>query len=91
MSKVFGILSFVFGILGICVGWILWIILKDWGGFLLPSFAIIFGIIGIIKDDSKGLGIAGLILGIIGLIIEIIIFLFFIPFIYSLFPFPYLS
>jgi len=34
------------------------------------------GIIGIIVDDSKGLGIAGLILGVIGLIVAVV-FMFF--------------
>jgi hypothetical protein len=42
-------------------------------GWLIPTIAIIFGIIGIIKDDSKGLAIAGLILGVIALILGLII------------------
>ncbi len=42
-------------------------------GCLIPAIAIIFGIIGIIKDDTKGLAIAGLILGAIALILGLII------------------
>lgn len=38
----------------------------------LPFIAIIFGVIGIAKDDSKVLGIIGLILGIIGIRILIL-------------------
>ena len=42
-------------------------------GWLIPAIAIIFGIIGIIKDDTKGLAIAGLILGAIALILGLLI------------------
>ena len=42
-------------------------------GWLIPAIAVIFGIIGIIKDDTKGLAIAGLILGAIALILGIVI------------------
>ncbi len=42
-------------------------------GWLIPAIAIIFGIIGIIKDDSKGLAMAGLILGAIALILGLIL------------------
>ena len=41
--------------------------------WLIPAIAIIFGIIGIIRDDTKGLAIAGLILGVIALILGLII------------------
>ncbi|MFW9875879.1 MAG: hypothetical protein ACFFG0_22485 [Candidatus Thorarchaeota archaeon] len=40
----------------------------------LPIIAIIFGGIGIAKDDSKGMGIAGLVLGIVGIIMYIVVF-----------------
>ncbi|MDX1798844.1 MAG: hypothetical protein R3255_09365, partial [Candidatus Lokiarchaeia archaeon] len=49
--------------------WFMWRLWLIW----LPILAIIFGGIGISKDDSKGLGVAGLILGIVALIIWIII------------------
>ena len=42
-------------------------------GWLIPAIAVIFGIIGIIKDDTKGLAIAGLILGAIALILGLLI------------------
>ena len=41
-------------------------------GWLIISVAIIFGIIGIVMDETKERAIIGLILGIIGLIIGII-------------------
>ena len=47
---------------------------------MLGIIAIIFGIVGIGKDDSKGMGVAGLILGIASIICFIIRFaIFFIP------------
>ena len=47
---------------------------------MLGIIAIIFGIVGISKDDSKGMGVAGLILGIANIICIIIRFvIFFIP------------
>lgn len=42
-------------------------------GWLIPAIAILFGLIGIIVDKSKGLAIAGLILGLIALIIGLTI------------------
>jgi hypothetical protein len=42
-------------------------------GWLIPAIAVIFGITGIIKDDTKGLAIAGLILGAIALILGLLI------------------
>lgn len=72
MGKVFGILALVFGLIGLLGGWFLGFFVP-FGALYLPGAAIVFGIIGIIVDDSKGMAIAGLILGIIG-----IIFVFFI-------------
>jgi len=42
-------------------------------GWLIPSIAVVFGIIGNIKDEKKGLAIAGLILGAIALILGLLI------------------
>jgi len=72
LGKVFGIIALVFGICGLAFPWIpfiggLWVI-------ALPIIAIIFGGIGIAKDDSKGMGIAGLVLGIVGIIMYIVVF-----------------
>ncbi|MFX1298030.1 MAG: DUF4190 domain-containing protein, partial [Promethearchaeota archaeon] len=41
-------------------------------GIALPILAIIFGGIGIAKDDSKALGVVGLVLGIIALVLWIL-------------------
>jgi hypothetical protein len=42
-------------------------------GWILPVIPIIFGIIGIVKDESKRKASAGIILGIIGLIVGVLI------------------
>ena len=57
MGKTFGIIALLCGILGL----IAWILLGSLpGGFYyLPGAAIVFGIIGLIVDDSKGMAIAG--------------------------------
>ena len=71
MGKVWGALSLVFALVSLILGWLI-IIFVPFGGYImwaLPILAIIFGIIGIIVDDSKGMAIAGLILGIIALLI----------------------
>ncbi|MFX0040763.1 MAG: hypothetical protein ACFFAB_15600, partial [Candidatus Heimdallarchaeota archaeon] len=74
MGKIFGIISLIFALVSLIIVWFFW---RLWL-IELPIIAIIFGGIGIAKDDSKGLGIAGLILGIIALIIWIIFpFVFF--------------
>lgn len=46
-------------------------------GWLIPGMAALFGLIGIIVDDSKGRAIAGFILGVIGLMIAFIVPLLF--------------
>jgi len=75
MGKVFGILALLFGILGF-VGWLLFGLIPislPFSEFYFPGAAILFGIIGLIADDSKGMAIAGLILGIVGIIFIMII------------------
>ena len=59
-ALIFGILSIPAGIIGGFNNYIEWII---------PPIAIIFGIIGIKKDDPKGRAVAGLVLGCVGVII----------------------
>ena len=63
MGKLFGIIALICGILGF-FGWMLLGSLP-YGFFYLPGAAIVFGIIGIIADESKGMAIGGLILGIL--------------------------
>ncbi|MHA1987763.1 MAG: hypothetical protein ACW98D_14095 [Promethearchaeota archaeon] len=75
MGKVFGIISLICGILGF-FGWLLFALIPivlPYSGYYIPAAAIIFGIIGIIADDSKGMAIAGLILGILALVFIIFI------------------
>lgn len=71
MGKTFGALALVFGLIALLAGWafILFVPFGDYILYALCGLAIVFGIIGIIKDDSKGMGIAGLIIGIIALIL----------------------
>jgi len=71
MAKTYGIISLVSGIISIfLIG--LNTMQAPILGILIPAMivaavGIIFGGLAIAKDDSKGLGIAGLILGTIGL------------------------
>jgi len=68
MGKVFGIIALICGLLGILGGWLLAIPVGYYGIFIFPGIAIVAGIIGIIVDDSKGMAIAGLILGLFGIV-----------------------
>jgi len=61
MGKGYGIASLILAIIGIFVG-----------GIILGPIAIILGIMGRKRDDSKGLATAGLIIGIIVTILAII-------------------
>ena len=89
MRNTFGIVALVFGLISIPISGAMAIIVSmgDLGfltfdiiilafviGWLVPFTAIIFGIIGIVKDESKGMAIAGLILGIVSLLIGILIY-----------------
>jgi len=75
MGKTFGALALVFGLVALLAGWAVMIFLPfgDYILYALCGLAIVFGIIGIIKDDSKGMGIAGLILGIIAIFLWVIL------------------
>ena len=46
-------------------------------GWLIPGLAVIFGLIGMFADDSKGRAITGFILGLMGLIIIFVIHIIF--------------
>ena len=72
MAKTFGIISLVLGIISILLLGLNTMQTLILGIITIPSIitsavGIVFGGLGIAKDDSKGLGIAGLILGTIGL------------------------
>lgn len=76
LGKIFGIIAVIAGALGLVLGWAIVLFLPVggmFGGLTLPIIAIIFGAIGISQDDSKGMGVAGLILGIIGIIVTIVV------------------
>ena len=71
MGNTFGIIALIFGIIGLCCGWIL-----SYIGLVFPVVAIVCGAIGMKKDDSAGMSIAGLVLGIISVICTIVITVF---------------
>lgn len=81
MGKALGIVSLVFGIIGLLSALLLLFpmplpVVILWYVPLLSSIiAIICGGIGIKKDDSPGLAIAGLILGTLGIIFWLIPFI----------------
>ena len=55
-------------------------------GWLIPGLALIFGLIGMFVDDSKGRAITGFILGLMGLIIVFVIQIIFENLFTPLFP-----
>lgn len=85
MGKAFGIVALLAGLAGIILLTLFWIIVFPvptlfitFHNFLYTiiiagALGIILGIIGIIKDDSKGSGTAGLILGILSIALYFII------------------
>jgi hypothetical protein len=74
MSNTNGIIALIFGIIGLCCAWIIPIPFVP---FIFPIVAVIFGAIGIKKDDSSGMAIAGLVLGIISLVcVALVLFVF---------------
>lgn len=78
MGETFGLTALIFGLISIPSGIIAAFISII--GWLIPPIAIIFGIIGTVKDDSKGMAVAGLVLGIVGLTIGL-----FLLFVYVIF------
>ena len=74
MSNTNGIISLIFALVGLFIGWIPVI---GWFGILFPIIAIIFGAIGIKKDDSSGMAIAGLVIGCISLLCIILVIVVF--------------
>ena len=75
MGKTFGIIALLCGIIGL-FGWLLFALLPfalPYSAYYLPGAAILFGIIGLFADDSKGMSIAGLIFGIFDIVFIIFI------------------
>ncbi len=82
MEKGFGIVSLLLGIAGLILPWIpyltgIWLV-------SIPIAAIVFGIVGFSKDESKVLGLIGLILGIAGIVNWILVYFFLAPFLATL-------
>ncbi|MHA1190740.1 MAG: hypothetical protein ACTSP9_00420 [Promethearchaeota archaeon] len=71
MANTFGIIALIFGIIGLCCGWII-----SYIGIVFPIVAIVCGAIGIKKDDSSGMSIAGLVLGIISIMCIVLMTMF---------------
>ncbi|MHA2472314.1 MAG: hypothetical protein ACXAES_03670 [Promethearchaeota archaeon] len=90
MGKGFGLVSLLLGLVSIVVFilalFVFAIPFWDYIVWTLSIGAIVLGIIGMIKDDSKGLGVVGLILGIIGVILMILLPILFIGWLFSLLP-----
>lgn len=84
MGKTFGIISLLLGIgafvvfLLFLLGVLLTITQILFAGMdiviiALGGIAIVFGIIGMVKDDSKALGVVGLILGIVSIVLIFVV------------------
>lgn len=71
MGKVFGVIALIMGITALALEPIfMYFFYFDFGNYVfyvLAGLAIVFGILGIVKDHPKGLGVVGLIVGIIAL------------------------
>ena len=80
MGKTFGILALIFGLIAILAGAAIMGFIPVFGNYIMYALCIltiIFAIIGILKDESKILGIVGLILGIIA-VIRLFIYIIFV-------------
>ena len=75
MAKIYGIMSLVFGIISLIMQIPIPMQVPNTAlmisALILSIVGIIFGGLGIAKDDSRGSGKAGLFLGIIGLVFPI--------------------
>ena len=93
MGKALGIISLIFGLLGLLVGWTLEIFLPflPFASFYLPVVAIVCGIVGVCVQEKKGMAIAGLVLGAVGIVLAFLVFPFLIYLIqYILYGWPIL-
>ena len=93
MGKALGIVGLVLGAIGIVLAILLgMVVYRLTLIFLIPTFviaaiAIVFGIIGMVKDDSKGIKIAGVVLGAIsvGLILSVFFLLRYMDYIWPVY------
>jgi uncharacterized membrane protein len=65
-SNGFGITALVLGIVAFCLGW------TGILGLIVAVLALIFGVLALVKKQSKGMGITGIVLGLIALITALI-------------------
>ena len=75
MGKALGIISLIFGLIGLIVGWALGIFLP-FGEFYLPIVAIVTGIVGTAVQEKKSMAIAGLVLGSVAIVLAFLIYPF---------------
>ena len=71
MGNTFGVYSLLCGIAAIALVWVVPLYL-----IIIPGAAIVFGGVGIVKDDTKTLGIVGVVIGSIAFIIWILMPIF---------------
>jgi len=74
LGKIFGIIALFLGVISLIVSVVIGIVslielILTFGWIILPVIVMTLGIIGIVKDDSKGKAIGGLIFGILSLIL----------------------
>ena len=69
----FGIVGIAFGVFAIFFISVCFECILKWYGLVFPIGAIIFGSIGIWKDDNPKIAIVGLILGIIFFVVNLLI------------------
>jgi hypothetical protein len=79
LGKVFGLIGLLLGLASIILLWVYFPIYM----MALPILAIVFGAIGIAKDDSKAMGVVGLILGIVALVLWFVLPLLLLGFIFG--------
>ena len=90
MGKAFGLISLLLGLVSLVIlilGFFVFAI--PFGAYIIWTTAvgaIVLGIIGIVKDDSKGLGVVGMILGILVVILNILLPILLIGWLFSLIP-----
>ena len=79
MVNTFGLYSLLCGVAAIALVWVVPLYL-----IIIPGAAIIFGGIGIVKDDTKTLGIVGVVVGTIGFILWILMPIFLVTLVLSM-------
>jgi hypothetical protein len=79
LGNTFGVYSLLCGVAAIALVWVVPLYL-----IIIPGAAIVFGGIGIAKDDTKTLGIVGVVVGSIGFILWILMPIFLVTLVLSM-------